>query len=391
MNDELLMEAAVENPLDKAMEAAKSMQKEGILPGDGVAHPTERTAQTVALEIRTLKNQARSIVISYAIEIGRKLEEAKAMVPYGEWGAWLKREVSYSPSTAQNLMRVFRAYGDDQMSLFGGPKSQTFGNLTYTQALKLLDITDEEEREQFASENDVEHMSVRELDEAIKERNAARKDAEQARFEADAAKNEAEQTKEEAARARENLAAREKSYMENLAAAEQEKNAAEKELEALRRELEERPTVEDKVAVSRARSEAIAEMNKKLQAAEEKMKKAEAESKAFAEKLKDLHKENEDLKAKSEEPVPAPVDDSRLRELEKKLATANPEMAEFKVRYATWQEEFQRMAAIIATLPDPAQAEKLRNALRAALAQMEQEVETAKDPAESGGEDGSEV
>ena len=391
MNDELLMEAADKNPLDEAMDAAKAMQKEGILPGDGVAHPAERTAQTVAVEIRTLQKQAQGIILSYAIEIGRKLEEAKAMIPFGEWGEWLKRELDYSPSTAQNLMKLFREYGDDQISLFGGSKSQTFGNLTYSKALKLLAIPDAEDREQFASENDVEHMSVRELEAAIKERDAARKDAEQARFEADAAKNEAEQTKEEAARARENLAAREKSYMENLAAAEQEKNAAEKELEALRRELEERPTVEDKAAVSRVRSEAIAEMNKKLQAAEEKMKKAEAESKAFAEKLKDLHKENEDLKAKSEEPVPAPVDDSRLRELEKKLATANPEMAEFKVRYATWQEEFQLMAAIIATLPDPAHAEKLRNALRAALAQMEQEVETAKDPAESGGEDGSEV
>ena len=79
-----------------------------------------RTAGTVALEIRTLQSQARGIILSYAIEIGRRLEEAKAMLPHGEWGAWLKRELDYSQSAAQNFMKVYREYGDSQQSLFGG-------------------------------------------------------------------------------------------------------------------------------------------------------------------------------------------------------------------------------------------------------------------------------
>ena len=385
MNDKLLMEA--ENPLDKAMEAAKAMQKKGVLPVDGVAHPEERTAQTVAVEIRTLQKQAQGIILSYAIEIGRKLEEAKAMVPFGEWGEWLKRELDYSPSTAQNLMKLFREYGDDQMSLFGGPKSQTFGDLTYSKALKLLAIPDADEREQFAAENDVEHMSVRDLDAAIRERDAARQDAEQARFEAENARNEAQATKAEAAREREALAVRAQSYRENMAAAEKAKKEAEKELEDLRRELEERPTVEDKVAVEDARRAATAEMEKKVQDAVAARAKAEAEHKAAVEALKELNEEIEALKKKAAEPRPAPVDESRLRELEKKLAAAAPEFAEFKVRYAAWQ----RMAAILGAMQDPAQAEKLRNAMRAALAQMEQAIGTAKDFAESGGENGSEM
>lgn len=380
MNDKLLMEA--ENPLDKAMEAAKAMQKDGILPVDGVAHPEERTAQTVAVEIRTLQRQAQGIILSYAIEIGRKLEEAKAMVPFGEWGEWLKRELDYSPSTAQNLMKLFREYGEDQMSLFGGPKSQTFGNLTYSKALKLLAIPDADEREQFAAENDVEHMSVRELDAAIKARDDALNDAQNARFEAqkakleaDAAREKAEQIQEAANRAREDLAVREQSYMENMQAAEQEKREAEAERDQLRRELEERPVVEDREAVANARREAIAEMNDKVKAAKAEREAAEAERKAAAVELDAMRKELDALKEQASEPQPAPADDARVREMEKKLAAANPEVAEFKVLFAEWQEKFQRMDAILEGLNDTPRAGKLLKAMQAALDVMIKRVE----------------
>ena len=51
-----------------------------------VSDPSPRTVETVALEIHTLQRQAQGIVLSYAIEIGRRLEEAKAMLSHGEWG-----------------------------------------------------------------------------------------------------------------------------------------------------------------------------------------------------------------------------------------------------------------------------------------------------------------
>ena len=68
--------------------------------------PPSRTVETVTLEIRTLQHQAQGIILSYAIEIGRRLEEAKAMLPHGEWGAWLKKELDFSQSTAQNFMET---------------------------------------------------------------------------------------------------------------------------------------------------------------------------------------------------------------------------------------------------------------------------------------------
>ena len=68
--------------------------------------PPPRTVETVTLEIRTLQHQAQGIILNYAIEIGRRLEEAKAMLPHGEWGAWLKRELDFSKIPLENIKQI---------------------------------------------------------------------------------------------------------------------------------------------------------------------------------------------------------------------------------------------------------------------------------------------
>ena len=104
----------------------------------------ERTLGVVEMEIRVIQHQTGQAILNGAIEMGRRLEEAKAMVGHGEWGPWLKK-MGYSQSNANNLMRVFREYGSTQQSLFGAEsKSQTFGSLTFSKALSLLAIPDEE-------------------------------------------------------------------------------------------------------------------------------------------------------------------------------------------------------------------------------------------------------
>lgn len=50
------------------------------------AQQEESRLDIVATEIRMLKTQAANMALSYAIEIGRCLTEAKAMVRHGEWG-----------------------------------------------------------------------------------------------------------------------------------------------------------------------------------------------------------------------------------------------------------------------------------------------------------------
>lgn len=147
-----------------------------------------RTIGMVTQEINQLTAQAQRLILGHAIEIGRRLTEAKQMLSHGEWGKWLKEEIHYSKSSANNMMRIFEAYGSTQMGLFGPEaNSQTFGDLEYSKALALLSVP-AEEREQFAQEVDAEHISVRQLKAAIQERDAAQKQAAEAAAEWELAK-----------------------------------------------------------------------------------------------------------------------------------------------------------------------------------------------------------
>lgn len=148
-----------------------------------------RTIGIVTQEINQLTAQAQRLILGHAIEIGRRLTEAKQMLSHGEWGKWLKEEIHYSKSSANNMMRIFDAYGSTQMGLFGPEaNSQTFGDLEYSKALALLSVP-AEEREQFAQEVDAEHISVRQLKAAIQERDAAQKQAAEAAAEWELAKD----------------------------------------------------------------------------------------------------------------------------------------------------------------------------------------------------------
>ncbi len=407
------------------------------------AQPPVRTVGAVALEIRTLQRQAQGIILSYAIEIGRRLEEAKAMLPHGEWGAWLKNELDYSQSTAQNFMKVFREYGDSQQSLFGGaPKSQTFGNLTYSKALRLLAIPDEEERARFVAENDVEHMTTRELNEALKARDAALEEAaaavedakdirrevhrlqeqltDQARtYEAKltSAGVEADQLREklrgsdlevvEAKRkAREAQEALDKQrdkaqrLQDALSEANASAQAAEEEHTRLARELEELrersnevdvSILPDPAAIETARQAAIAEMTEKVDKAEADMKKAEEKRKAAVDALTVAQNELAELKAKGPEIRELTQEEKdaltaeavnqakaegaeQIRSLKKKLAAADPNVAEFNVRWTAWREDYQKMMEVLERIKqaDAERAAKLRQAVKAALEQMEE-------------------
>lgn len=148
-----------------------------------------RTIGMVTQEVNQLTAQAQRLILGHAIEIGRRLTEAKQMLSHGEWGKWLREEIHYSKSSANNMMRIFDAYGSTQLGLFGPEaNSQTFGDLEYSKALALLSVP-AEEREQFAQEVDAEHISVRQLKAAIQERDAAQKQAAEAAAEWELAKD----------------------------------------------------------------------------------------------------------------------------------------------------------------------------------------------------------
>ncbi|HBV87046.1 MAG TPA: hypothetical protein DEF42_10435 [Desulfosporosinus sp.] len=130
----------------------------------------DRTPDMIAIEINSIKEQTRKIVLFNSIEIGRRLAEAKLMLPHGEWGDWLSKSVDYSQRTASNLIRIFEEYGSSQMVLFcDNAKSQALANLSYTQAVALLGIP-QDERVAFIHDHDIDNMSTRELQQAIKEK-----------------------------------------------------------------------------------------------------------------------------------------------------------------------------------------------------------------------------
>jgi len=121
-------------------------------------------------------------MLTNAIEVGKRLKEAKALLPHGEWGKWLVESVSYSQRTANRLMQLFEEYGDKLFASTddgGSSNSSALTNLTYYQALLLLGIP-EDEREKFILQHDVEDMTIRELDQALKERNQTAPEKEQA-------------------------------------------------------------------------------------------------------------------------------------------------------------------------------------------------------------------
>lgn len=312
----------------------------------------QRDIRTVTAEIRSLHRQAQCMVLGYAIEIGRKLKEAKTLLPYGQWGQWLREEVEFSQSTAQNFMKIFEEYGARQVSLFGDAESQTLGNLPYTNALKLLALP-AEEREEFAREHHVEDLSSRELADLLRERDQAREDAARERQaltgERDAALDKA-QAAEKARREAETLAQAARAQLETA------KKAAEESRKALR-ELRENPEVPETVlAKLRAEADQAAQQaaEKQLQAAQEAEKRAEGLKKAFEDKADESRR--------------------RVEQLEKQLAAADPDTAVFKTWFAAIQQDFLRLREAESQVSgrEAEKGQKLRNAVRALLRQQEE-------------------
>lgn len=308
----------------------------------------QRDIQTVTTEIRTLHRQAQGMILNYAIEIGRRLKEAKSLLEHGEWGEWLENEVDFSRSTANNFMKIFEEYGAKQVSLFGDANSQTLGNLPYTHALKLLAVP-AEEREEFVEEHRVEDLSSRELDRLIKER--------------DAAVRRAEESEE-----------RELAQADALA-----------ELEALRNKVE---TQEQMAGEGRA---ALRQMEEKVGTAEERLKqeKAKAEEKERQlrqeledarnnpdvpeEVLKKLREEAEEASVASVKKAQGEADAAKaaLEQARKELAMADGDMAVFKELFRRVQEDFGLMEDTIRRIGEKnaESAEKLRSAVQALVKQ----------------------
>lgn len=231
----------------------------GALIAQTMAPPAEsRSIETITGEILDAKRAGGEAILT----IGRCLIEAKDMLSHGEWLPWLNERVEFSERTARNFMRLAREWTN----------RQTLADLGASKALTLLALPPEE-REHFMAENNVIDMSARQLETAIKERDEALAAAEHAAADQRAA----EQARDKMAEDMRLLNAR-------LSGAREEREQAMQDVARLEAELAEvkaRPvevaveTVVDQAAIDKARAEAVAEMQAKLDKAKEAQKKAE--------------------------------------------------------------------------------------------------------------------
>ena len=238
-----------------------------MLDLSGVLAPKEgRDIEVITREILDAKRRGGEAILT----IGRCLTEAKQALPHGEWLPWLTEQVEFSPRTAQNFMRLAREWSN----------TQALADLGAAKALTLLALPTEE-REAFISENHVVDgeektvidMTSRELEKAIRERKEAQEAAAKAQAEASAA----EQARAKMAEDMALLNARLSGAQEDREQAAQ----AVARLEAQLAELKEKPvevaveTVVDPEAIEKARAEAVAEMQGKLDKAKEAKAKAD--------------------------------------------------------------------------------------------------------------------
>lgn len=238
-----------------------------MLDLSGVLAPKEgRDIEVITREILDAKRRGGEAILT----IGRCLTEAKQALPHGEWLPWLNERVEFSERTAQNFMRLAREWSNPQ----------ALADLGAAKALTLLALP-AEERESFIAENHVVggeektviDMTSRELEKAIRERKEAQEAAAKAQAEASAA----EQARAKMAEDMALLNARLSGAQEDREQAAQ----AVARLEAQLAELKEKPvevaveTVVDPEALEKARAEAVAEMQGKLDKAKEAKAKAD--------------------------------------------------------------------------------------------------------------------
>lgn len=326
-----------------------------------------REVDQLAREIQYYWRKGQAAVLDCAIEIGRRLTDAKGMLPHGEFGKWVDESFEFSHSSANTFMKLFDEYGADQLTLFGAvTESQTFANLPYSKALALLAVP-REEREDFAKEVGAEELSVRELKKAIEDRKAAEareRELEDKLAAAEIAKAAAEALAKEADESR--------AKVEKLEADLKKRRESELKLKDKLKAAESNPKIPEDV-LTKLKEEAEAEA-KAAQGAEIEKKVAEARAEA-GKGTEEILKQLEEAKAAQEAAESAQAQaeaiakeaTANLTEAQKKLKMASPTVTEFKALFEQVQEIVKKMRAKIEVVrtEDPETATRLEAAMKA--------------------------
>lgn len=319
----------------------------------------ERTLPVIASEIHQIERTVFGVAMDGAIQIGLKLQEAKAMIPAGEWVKWLDENLNYSKRQAYNFMEIADNYGDKNSPYFN---LQTSANLSISKALELLRLP-EETVESFAEEHDIESETVKSLREEIAKIKAEKEAAER---KADTLDHNNDDIRKEMSHLQGKLA--ESVTQEEF---DQMQEVAQAKLQGLTEELNEAraASAEIQAKLDKAKEDLKKQKakQKELEAAkDEEVQKSIEEAKtdivkkakdeAHAEFVADLEQNAKDIKQLQEEIEHLEADKAKL---------SNTALLEFKVLADQFQDVHWKMNEIITEQneKDPALGAKLQGAL----------------------------
>lgn len=284
----------------------------------------ERTIETVTAEILYLKAKTGEGIL----EIGKRLIEAKEMLPHGEWLPWLKDKVDFTERSAQRFIRLAKEYSN----------TTTLSYLTASKALALLELEPVERDEFLAEKHDVNgeeksvsEMSARELEEAIKARKKAEDKLEELKTELEDIKESHEAELEE----------RQAEYDALVKRSQKEVNELTEEIERVKKTQREVVEVVDNTEIDALnarldkKAEELAKLRDKLKQTEASLNNAkqaaESQKKALENAVEQGNKER-----------------LRAEKLEKQLASAgNNNLAEFKLHFGQAQNSINKMLDIL--------------------------------------------
>lgn len=323
---------------------------------------TVRDGDIIAAEINVIKEHAAKVMISSAIEIGKRLVEAKSVVGHGNWGSWLAEKVAYSQSTANNMMKLYQEYGTGEVNLFDNwTNSEAFGKLSYSQHLALLALPFGE-RAEFAETHQVADMSTRELEKAIRERDEAKADRDANVREIEKLQAENDRITAGMAEAADKLEAKDaeiEGLKTKVTQAELAKVKAQENVDTIRKKLNKAVEGEATARAELAKVKADPEVPESIMEQLRAEVAAEAAAKATEEIQKQLIAAQEEV-AKAEKARAEA--EAKVADAKRQSQLSNPDMVLFSTYLAQAQEQFNKMIGALKKIKasDPETGEKLK-------------------------------
>ena len=307
----------------------------------------------IAVEINVIKRETAETLARGSIKIGQLLQEVKESLPYGSWEDWLRDNVDYSVTTAQRFMKLADAYAG-QLASGDEDVAELLACMLPSKAYVLAQLAPAQ-RKAFVQENDTEHMSVREMQAAIKAKDEAERRADEARQAAEAEQQRADAAEE----ARADLAAQLAELQSTLKAVQSGGQISAEDRAAIEAEARKAAEEAAKAKIEAAKKKAEKELEKARAEGAEALKKVTQEQERAVKAAVDQAREEAAQQAAQESAA-------RIAELEAQVkasaAIASPYRIKFGACFEALQADYGRMVAIVkdAETNDPDEGALLR-------------------------------